>query len=137
MESDVFKFKTLSNFMKVGFIKLKRFLGLDKISIRGYLYLVTMDITVCSPISDKLSSTKVKDIKIVVKVTPDENKLNKSEFLALIASRSRAKVTQYYSDLVDTGGTKYNKLIWACVVNRLSHMKICPVYKDEAGKLAV
>jgi hypothetical protein len=123
--------------MKINLTKLKRFLGLDKASICGYLYLVTLDVTICSPLDNKLSSTKVKNIKIVVKVTPDENKLSKDEFGKLITSRSRTTISKCYNDLVDIGGTKYNRLIWASIIDRLNHMRICPVYIDESGKLAV
>jgi hypothetical protein len=137
MESDVFKLKTVSDLIKINITKFKRFLGFDKSNICGYLYLVNLEFTVINVILSRLVPNRVKDLRIVIRITPEESKMSSKQFKELITSRSRSQVNEYYKDLIVFGYSTHNEPPWSGIIDKLSFLKICPVYKDGIGQEAV
>jgi hypothetical protein len=120
----------IANYLSKKIVKLKRFIGLDRTNISGYLYLVNLEITIINSVLNRIIQNKIKNLKIVVKVTSEENKLSKTQFEQLITSRSRTQVKEYYKDLMVFNEPSYISLQWSGIIDKLDFMRICPVYTD-------
>ena len=123
----------LSNILIHNFIKFKRFIGLDKTNICGYLYLVNLKITIPDNSVDSLIKNKTKNVttvKTIVKVTAFENKLDKVQLRQLITSRAQSQVMNAHKGYIVFGEYSSIDLEWTSVIRHTNLMRICPIYAD-------